>query len=282
MAKRLTPPIPYFGGKGHMVKKLIALVPPHKTYIEVFGGAASLLFAKDPVSVDVYNDVYHGVVNLYRVLRDPVKFQQFQRLAELTPYSREEQRFCCANWQHVANPVEKAYRFYVMARMSFSGRISNKKAQWSFAVGATASGKAMTCQGYLSAVKRLSRIHQRLQSVQIESATFYKIIPRYDTLESFFYLDPPYVPGTRGEPGYKHEMTEKDHQLLVSLLLGLKGFALLSGYLHPVYQRLTKKGWTLIKVKVKDYSSLRKGSGTGKARTECLWMNYDPETGKRL
>ncbi len=41
-------PIPWFGGKGNMVAKLLPLIPPHKIYVEPFGGGASLLFAKEP------------------------------------------------------------------------------------------------------------------------------------------------------------------------------------------------------------------------------------------
>lgn len=41
-------PIRWFGGKGNMVSKLLKLVPPHEHYVEVFGGGASLLFAKPP------------------------------------------------------------------------------------------------------------------------------------------------------------------------------------------------------------------------------------------
>jgi len=60
-----------------MVKKLLPLIPKHHTYVEVFGGAANLLLAKDPSPVEVYNDIDSGLVNFFRVLRDKNKFQKF-------------------------------------------------------------------------------------------------------------------------------------------------------------------------------------------------------------
>jgi len=50
--RRQPSPIPSFGGKGRDTHRLLDQTPPHHTYVEVFGGAASLLFSKDPSPVD--------------------------------------------------------------------------------------------------------------------------------------------------------------------------------------------------------------------------------------
>jgi len=49
-----------------------------------------MLFAKPPSPVEVYNDLDSGLVNFFRVLRDPDKFEEFHRKVSLTPYAREE------------------------------------------------------------------------------------------------------------------------------------------------------------------------------------------------
>lgn len=90
-----------------MVKHLLNFVPPHYIYVEPFGGAAWLLFAKPPSPVEVYNDIDSGLVNFYRVLRDPEKFKEFYRLVSLTPYSREEFYYCMSTWKECENDVEK-------------------------------------------------------------------------------------------------------------------------------------------------------------------------------
>jgi len=56
----MNPPIQWFGGKANMRKTLletINLMPGHRTYVEVFGGAGHLLFAKEPSPVEIYNDL---------------------------------------------------------------------------------------------------------------------------------------------------------------------------------------------------------------------------------
>ena len=67
-----------------MVAKLLPLIPPHHIYCEVFGGGASLLCAKEPSAVEVYNDIDSRLVNLFRVLRDREAFEELRRLLSLT------------------------------------------------------------------------------------------------------------------------------------------------------------------------------------------------------
>lgn len=76
MKPELKPPLKWYGGKQYLASKLVHLIPPHHTYVEVFGGAAALLFAKPPElsQIEVLNDIDSGLINFYRVLRDPAKF----------------------------------------------------------------------------------------------------------------------------------------------------------------------------------------------------------------
>jgi DNA adenine methylase len=266
-----------------MVAKLLKLIPPHRIYVEVFGGAAALLFAKEPSPVEVYNDIDSDLVNLFRVLRDEEKFQRFYRLVCLTPYSREEYNFYRQTFEDCQDDVERAYRFFVCARQSFSGHIF---AGWHFSVTAGARGMARACSGWLSAVEGLPEFHARIMRVQIEHNDFRKIIPTYDTPETFFYCDPPYVPEARRlKQAYRHEMSLDDHKDLVNLLLGVRGKVMLSGYWHEVYEPLEKAGWKRIDFPTACSAVGRtrytKILGEGSARrmqprVESIWLNYDP------
>jgi len=70
-----------------MLKHLLTLVPPHQAYCEPFGGAASLLLAKQPSAIEAYNDLNGDLVNLFMIVRDhPL---QFLERIYLLPYSRQ-------------------------------------------------------------------------------------------------------------------------------------------------------------------------------------------------
>ena len=233
-------PILWFGGKGNMTAKLLPLIVPHHIYVEPFGGGASLLFSKSPSPVEVYNDLDGGLVNFFRVVRDERKFEQFYRLAALTPYARAEYNFCRETWQSCEDDVERAYRWFVVARMSFSGLFGQSL---STAVTHSTRGMAETCSTWLSCIEMLPQVHARLMRVQIEQSDWRVILDRYDTPETFFYCDPPYPASTRSAGEYAHELTPDDHADLVTVLLSIQGNAMLSCYWHDVYQPLLGAGW---------------------------------------
>lgn len=273
---RLRSPIRWFGGKGEMVVRLLPLLPPHSIYVEPFGGGASLLFAKEPSPVEVYNDLDSGLVNFFRVLRDSQKFARFYHLATLTPYSREEYYFCRETWEDCEDEVERAYRWFVVARGSFSGRFGSG---WAYTVSASS---AKQTSKWISILGMLPAIHGRMMQVQIEHDDFARIIERYDAPETLFYLDPPYIAETRRSGGYKHEMSIDDHKRLVEMLLNIKGKALLSGYKHDIYEPLEQAGWERRDFETACHAAGRTrgtgilGQGAAKlrqARVESVWIS---------
>lgn len=267
----------WFGGKGIMVSKLLSLLESpeidatHRTYVEPFGGGASLLFAKPPSPVEIYNDLDSGLVNFFRVLRDEEKFQRFYRLVSLTPYSREEYYFCRDTWEGCEDDVEHAYRWFVAVRMSFSGHHG-----WSFSL------KNNHAQSWLSCISRLPEIHERIMRVQIEHLDFRRVFELYDTPKTLFYCDPPYIKETRRGGSYRCEMTNDDHHDLVRILLNLQGKVMLSGYAHPIYAPLEEAGWrrvdfrTACHAAAKTRASGLRGSGIVLAkqpRVESVWLS---------
>ena len=252
-----------------MLKHLLALIPPHRIYVEVFGGAAHLLFAKPQSEIEVYNDIDENVVNFFRVLRDPEKSRRLQELLRFTPYSRKEFYFCRDNLNETGiDDVERARRFFVINRQSFNADPFQTGWAWD-----TSRHRAKTVA---SIVDRLHVFAERLRTVQIECDDFEKIIRRYDSPDTFFYCDPPYILTTlRRNPPYS--MSEDDHRRLVRVLLTIRGKALLSGYDHEIYRPLERAGWH--KKRVRRMLSAANPHHTGPRRRyqyEYLWFNYDP------
>src|SRR5690349_9525748 len=88
VSPHVRPPVKWHGGKHRLASRITALFPPHNTYVEPFGGAASVLLNKEPSPVEVYNDLDERVSRLFWVLRE--QGDELRRRLILTPYSEVE------------------------------------------------------------------------------------------------------------------------------------------------------------------------------------------------
>jgi len=244
-----------------LASRIIAYFPPHRTYIEAFGGGGAVLLAKPPSQIEVYNDLDQGLTNLFRVLRDPALFRKLVRALESTPYSRSE--FQLAQLP-VIDPVEAARRFVVRQRQSYGGRGE----RWSFCIKDAHAGTASAIRRWQRGIEQLPFVHNRFKSVQIECADWRIVLDRYDARESLFFLDPPYYPLTRVGGEYQHEFSCNDHRGLIERVLTSRGMFVLSGYDHQIYKRLERYGWKRVNYDVPAYSS-----DTRTRRVECLWLS---------
>ncbi len=269
--------IGWYGGKAHLVRHLIKLLPPHEVYLEVFGGGGSLLLSKPPAKVEVYNDINSDLCNLFRIIRDDKLFPIFLRKVKWTLYSREEWRRARKSYRYVNNPIERAVRFFIVIRQSFS-----KTGQsWSYAV--TSKSQAPP---YFSFIEELEAIHRRLQNVQIENLDWKDCMRKYNNEAVFLYGDPPYVKEARRLKSdvYSHEFTKKDHEEFVEFLLNeWQGKAMISGYRNPIYERLEKAGWIRKDIEIALFASGKPTTRNPKQRKrdkviESVWMNYRLKT----
>jgi DNA adenine methylase len=268
-------PVRWYGGKGQMLGKLLPLLPPHHTYCEPFAGGAAVFFAKAPAPVEVLNDVDSGLVNFYRVLRNPAMFAEFARLCALTPYSREEWEACKASWQAETDPILRAWRWFVWVRQTFGGG-GQRWGGWQMVISESAGGMAHSVTNYLQAIDGLPAVHARLQMAQIEHSDWADFLTAYDTPATLFYCDPPYIDTARGRHRYAHDFAAADHGDLVARLLTLQGMAILSGYAHPLYTPLEAAGWQRIDVATAAHTVQTRGAGSGRdkaGRIESLWLN---------
>ena len=126
---------------------------------------------------------------------------------------------------------------------------------------------------WLGSVEGLSEIVQRLLRVQIENSPAIDVIKRYDSKETLFYCDPPYIHDSRNDSkAYAFEMTDEAHRELAGVLHQIEGKVAVSGY-HCDLMNELYEGWQLIEAPVKMCHS------TKQPRQEVLWVNYDLEEG---
>lgn len=279
--RKIRAPFPWFGGKGNIKIKnaILKLMPPHERYVEPFGGGASIMMAKEPCAVEVYNDVNRGVVNFFRVISDVEYFSKFMARASLLPVSRELYEEYMRTWPAIHDPVEQAVRWFYIARQSFGGIFAHS---WGTSVNSSNRGMAQTTSSWRSSFENLPAVHERMQCVQIECADWRDILKRYSGKGWLAYCDPPYVSGTRKAGGYDHELKDRDHEELIETLLSYDGAVLLSGYNHPLYKPLEKAGWERREIDVVSSAAGRtrnsglQGKGNSKEkqkRVECIWIN---------
>ena len=248
----------YIGGKSRLVASLLPLIPPHKCYVEVFGGGAQLLFAKEPSRVEIYNDIDGRLVNLFLVVRD--RGREFQdRLATL-PYSRRVYREYKTH-EEIGDPVEDAVRFFYVVRGSFGGEYGTG---WSYGTVKNNAGI------YFSTVSQLGLVSKRLENVQIEELDFRECIKRYDRPWTLFFCDPPYY----GVKAYKYSFNEKDHEDLAKLLRRVKGKWLLTYNDHPRIRHLYA-GFPLLVKKLSIHGALVKDKKSRRTWDQLIIANYE-------
>ncbi len=237
------PALRWHGGKWRLAPWVISHFPPHRVYIEPYGGAGSVLLRKPRVPAEVYNDLDGEVVNLFRVLRNENQAAELRRLLKLTPYAREEMEAAYTE-PSPTDPIEKARRAVVRGFMSHGADGFNRKARPGFRGQRSGSGY-FHAHDWKHWHDAMPAIVDRLQGVVIENKPALELIERSDGEGVLFYLDPPYVPSVRQKRQrkvYAFEMDEPDHRRLAAVLHGLKGMVILSGYDSPLYDELYA-GW---------------------------------------
>lgn len=250
---KLRSPFLYFGGKGMLAKTLEQYIPNHKNYIEPFAGGASLFWRKSPSLCEVLNDIDPKLMDFYFALQSREGVEKLIEFVALCPYSRRLYR-------ELKN--QHAGEWFIRQTQCFSGSHS-----WSYSVSIARKNKSLKTSSVLSKIALLPLLHSRLQNVTLLNGDYRDAMETVNTAETFAYLDPPYVHGTRRSGGYKHEMTDGDHEALVDYLLSFKGQVLLSGYDCKIYDRLK---WEQINFKW--FCSAAKN--VREARREVLWKNY--------
>lgn len=276
---KLIPPITWYGGKIRLTKWLSQFIPPHKCYLEVFGGSGALLFYKEPAGLEVYNDIDGDLVNLFRVIRCRNTFEEFRRLVALTPYSREEY-ITARDSLCIGGDVERAHKFYIAVWMAFSSTIGRG---WSYSVTMSRRGMAGAVSRWLSSIDRLEDIHNRMRTVQIENLPWDELLDKYiGTPDTFVYCDPPYYSDARtSQSEYRHEMGEEEHILLVNKLKEYPYACVLSGYSNELYGELESCGWKRFDKSTVAYSERRKGVGRTN-KVESAWVNERALRGLRV
>lgn len=247
--------ISWIGGKNSLKRAISLRIPSNiERYVEVFGGAAWVLFHKDRyANTDIYNDYNSALTNLFRCVK--YHAQELQR--ELMWVLNSRQVFEDYRAQMLMpglTDIQKAARFFLLIRLSYGSK-----------------------GGSYSCVKKdvhhmydyLSQVQKRLSSVIIENRDFEDLIRIYDRPDTFFYLDPPYY---GSEQYYSVEFCTEDHLRLRDCIKNMKGRFLLS-YNDCTEVRGLYDGYKI--EAISRHHNLLARFNNGEEFNEVLISNYD-------
>ncbi len=171
-------PLWYPGGKFYMLEdiKEIFNKSGKTTVIDVFGGSGKVLMNLN-AKIKIYNDINNNLVNFFTELKEHKK----EVLKKLDYILNSRELF--ERYREKSNDnIENAFRFLYINRLSFNG--NGRSYSYS-----TKRNKSITLININNAI---NKSYNDIKYWTIERLDFREIIKRYDSENSFFYLDPPY------------------------------------------------------------------------------------------
>lgn len=209
--------IPYLGEKSKFASFITPNIPENiSTYVEPFSGMFGIFFSLDFSKFRgvkfIYNDVNHLNYNLFYLLKNDPRFIPILRGIKV-----DESRYKSAldNIHTECDNMTWGIDWLIVLTCSKPNEIGRN----SFIGDSEFEIFKLKWKAYEPIVSNISEIHQ---------LDYSKIIEMYDSPETFFYLDPPYM----GREKYyiNHDFDENSHYELSSILNNIKGRFTLSYY----------------------------------------------------
>jgi len=193
-------------------------MPEHTQYVEVFAGAIWVLLEKEPVKIEIINDINGDLINFYRVIQDKDKCNQLINKLYYLPKSREIFELFDKNIENSReelNDIDRATMFYYLLKLVFGGRFDRIKK--SFCV----PNDGRKNINYDKFPEEFLELHERFKNIYIENKDYKYILDKYDRTDGLFFLDPPYLDTT--ENNYRVKFDINEYQELKNKLDNLKG-----------------------------------------------------------
>lgn len=168
----------WIGGKKLLREKICNEFPEkYDRYVEVFGGAAWVLFnEKRPGKIEIYNDYNSELVNLFRCVK--YHSEEVKKQLSFLLNSRELfQDFLVQYDVRGLTDIQRAIRFFMLIKTSYGAKLTTY---------------GCVKRNVENMTSMFEEIQKRLNTVIIENQDFEKLIKAQDKENTFFFLDPPY------------------------------------------------------------------------------------------
>jgi len=267
--------ISWIGGKSLISKWIIPHIPRDiKTYVEPFSGAYWVYLKMDLKNYPnleniIYNDFNDYLVNLFQSANDCKNFHEFLKQIPAQEKDRfiQYQSELKEGIQYQKPDFSVAAKFAYLATQVWSGidPISGKfiDLKGKYRSKFDTFKDKLNNEKYTENLERISNF---------ENLDFEESIKKWDSPDSFFYVDAPYH---NTEHYYSnHEFSNPDHQRLANCLRNIQGKFAMSYYYFPQLEEWFPK--SEYRWESREYSKAAMAS-KGRSQTkgiELLIMNY--------
>lgn len=245
--KPLKPIIARAGGKTQLAPKIMARAPPHKVYVEPFVGGGAVYLKKPLADKNIINDKDKDVIAVFKTFKGGVGFSR----CNMTP---SKSKFDRIKAKKNKGPCDIAY----LNKLSFG------------AGGTSFGGKKKYHKKSKDVGVKYQNAHkedykEKLKNTTVLNQDFSSVMKKYDSAQTFHYLDPPYV---GSDKVYKERGVTPEQVCTVARKM--RGKVMISYNDHPAVRRACK-GLRFSKVETR--YTLSANTNNKKAK-EVLITNY--------
>jgi len=269
-------PLRWYGAKSKYWPRIRPYLPPHTTWVDVFGGSGVCTLARPRSEVEIYNEINPLAANFWRIVKsNPLQLQS--RLRQIVPTT--EAFYATVNTEY-DDPIESAAMFYVRQRLSYNGETFRTVNPCCGIVNG--EHKRQKIAAYHSKIEKIPLYSQRMRDVVISNQCFSSLLTKYDSPTTLHYNDPPYNKDMRssGTSAYDPELTDEQHEQMLKMLLQLKGYVVLSGYdfnfkynIPNTLYRDYLSSWYSVHIPLISAAAQWTQNKGIKYREECIWIN---------
>ena len=236
----LEPLIKWPGGKRHMAKRLLGMLPKHDTYVEPFAGGAALFFRKPLVKRNVLGDRDPWLIDFYKGVRGG----GLSRCAGGVRKSR-------GLFKRVLKNQKGVCRKFALSALSWHGD------------RATYTGDQKT-KGKIILARRLGKhksYQTKLRKATVRKSDYGQTMRKFDGLNTVHFLDPPWMleySDAFYHGGAKTRIKKQkgkgfDFERMKRVCEGMQGYVFIIINNHPKLRKMFCKspGWKCRTIKAK-------------------------------